>query len=355
MFFNNNSNNSFDNQNNTSENRSVNYNTNYNTNYNKGMSSGCLVALGVVLCIMFGMFLIFSFFVSLFSSEEETNTAQVEPYVEILTVEGTIQEGNVNSYGMAIGYQHQWTLDEIDRLSKDELNKGIILYINSPGGGVYESYELYTALQRYKETTENPIYVYMAQYAASGGLMAAMAGDEIYANLMTTTGSIGVIMSFLDTSGFLEKLGIEQVNIVSGPNKAIGAAKLTPEQEKILQDTVDEYYNTFVDIVSYSRSLDRNDVITLADGRTYTATQALELNLIDGIADYADFKSDMMSRVEFSDCELIEAGYTDTSFMTVFFSKLGITQLPQTNATELSQVLEIIEKSENSTITFTAK
>ncbi len=355
MFFNNNPNNNANNQNNPYENRSVNYNTNYNTNYNKGLSSGCLVALGVVLCVMFGMFLIFSFFVSLFSPSEEADNKQVEPYVEILTIEGTIQEGNVNSYGMSIGYQHQWTLNEIERLSKDELNKGIILYINSPGGGVYESYELYTALQRYKDTTENPIYVYMAQYAASGGLMAAMAGDEIYANLMTTTGSIGVIMSYLDTSELLEKLGIEQVNIVSGPNKALGSTKLTPEQEKILQDTVDEYYNTFVDIVSYSRSIDRSDVITLADGRTYTATQALELNLIDGIADYSEFKEDMMSRIEFSDCELVKAGYTDTSFMTVFFSKLGITQLPQANATELSQVLEIIEKSENNIITVDAK
>ena len=120
-------------------------------------------------------------------------------YIAIVRVEGTIQEQTQSSaLETSSGYQHDSTMNYIDELMDDPENKGILLYVDSPGGTVYESEELYQKLKEYKETTKRPIWDYMAHYAASGGYMVSMASDKIYANSNTTTGSIGVIMSGYD-------------------------------------------------------------------------------------------------------------------------------------------------------------
>ena len=136
---------------------------------------------------------------------------------------------------------------------QDSNNKGILLYVDSPGGTVYESEELYLKLQEYKETTDRPVWDYMAHYAASGGYMVSMASDRIYANPNTVTGSIGVIMSGYDLTGLYEKLGIRYVSITSGANK--DSSQLTNEQIAIYQTQVDEYYNKFVNIVAEGRDM----------------------------------------------------------------------------------------------------
>ena len=168
----------------------------------------------------------------------------------------------------------------------DSNNRGILLYVDSPGGTVYESEELYLKLKEYKETTGRPIWDYMAHYAASGGYMVSMAADKIYANPNTTTGSIGVIMSGYDMSGLYEKLGIRYISITSGENK--DSSKMTDSQIDIYQEQVNEYYNKFVDIVAEGRKMTADDVRVLADGRTYTANQAKENGLIDEISLYDD-------------------------------------------------------------------
>ena len=115
-----------------------------------------------------------------------------EDYIAIVRVEGTIQEQSGSStLEASSGYQHDSTMNYIDELMDDSNNKGILLYVDSPGGTVYESEELYQKLKEYKETTKRPIWDYMAHYAASGGYMVSMASDKIYANSNTTTGSIG--------------------------------------------------------------------------------------------------------------------------------------------------------------------
>ena len=113
----------------------------------------------------------------------------VNDYIAIVRVEGTIQEqADTNAFGEAVGYQHVTTLDYIDNLIADSSNVVILLYVDSPGGTVYESEELYLKLKEYKEKTGRPIWDYMAHYAASGGYMVSMAADKIYANPNTTTG-----------------------------------------------------------------------------------------------------------------------------------------------------------------------
>ena len=215
-----------------------------------------------------------------------------EDYIAVVDVMGTIQEQTETSwFEEAEGYQHITTLDYIDNLIDDPDNQAILLYVDSPGGTVYESEELYLKLLEYKEVTGRPIWGYMAHYAASGGYLVSMACDKIYANTNTTTGSIGVIMSGYDLTGLYEKLGIRYVSITSGENK--DSTKLTEDQISIYQSQVDEFYNKFVKIVSEGRNMSVDQVKALADGRTYTAQQALDKGLIDEIALYEDMASDM--------------------------------------------------------------
>ena len=219
-----------------------------------------------------------------------------EDYIAIVKVEGTIQEQTQSSaLETSSGYQHDSTMNYIDELMDDPENKGILLYVDSPGGTVYESEELYQKLKEYKETTKRPIWDYMAHYAASGGYMVSMASDKIYANSNTTTGSIGVIMSGYDMSGLYEKLGIRYVSITSGKNK--DSSKFTDEQIAIYQDQINEAYDEFVKIVADGRGMSVDDVKKLADGRTYTAKQAKQNGLIDEISLYPDMKDAMSKKL----------------------------------------------------------
>lgn len=189
-------------------------------------------------------------------------------------------------------YQHQPTMDRIDQLMEDEENQGIILYIDSPGGELYQSDELYLKLLQYKETTGRPIWAYTASEACSGGYYVAMASDKIYSNRNGILGSIGVIMTMEDYSGFMEKMGIKEIQIVSGPNKAMGSgtAPLTEEQLAIFQGMVDESYEQFVEVVADGRKMSEDEVKKVADGRIYSARQAKSVGLIDEISTFDEMK-----------------------------------------------------------------
>ena len=147
--------------------------------------------------------------------------------------------------------------------------------------------------------------------------MISMASDKIYANPNTTTGSIGVIMSGYDMSGLYEKLGIRYISITSGENK--DSSKMTEEQIAIYQGQVDEYYNKFVSIVSEGRGMTEEEVKALADGRVYTANQALNNGLIDEISLYEDMTMAMCSELgvyEFYEPE------TELDFFTSLFARI---------------------------------
>ena len=177
---------------------------------------------------------------SMLTGDYEFN-APMTDYIAVVKVEGTIQQQmeSTGLFAVTEGYQHTTTMEYIDRLMEDSNNKGILLYVDSPGGTVYESEELYLKLMEYKETTGRPIWDYMSHYAASGGYMTSVAADKIYANPNTVTGSIGVIMSGYDMTGLYEKLGIRYISITSGENK--DSSQMTEEQIAIYQEQVDEY------------------------------------------------------------------------------------------------------------------
>lgn len=254
---------------------------------------------------------------NIFSSVEEEASAPSEDYIAIVEVVGTIQEETEDLLYSSGSYLHTTTMDYIDELMEDKYNKGILLYVDSPGGTVYESEEMYLKLKEYKEVTKNPIWVYMAHYAASGGYMVSMPGDKIYANPNTTTGSIGVIMSGYDLTGLYEKLGIEYVSITSGDYK--DSSQLNDEQIALYQEQVDEYYGRFVEIVAEGRNMSEKEVKKLADGRTYTAKQALKHGLIDEIALFEDMKDAMSKELKVDEFYLEENDSLEDEWMSFFF------------------------------------
>lgn len=214
-------------------------------------------------------------------------------YIAALYIEGTIQQVNVD-------YDQNWLLSTISTIKKDKKNVGIAIFINSPGGAVYQTDDVYLALEDYK-TTGRPIYVYQGPMAASGGYYISCAGNKIYANRNTLTGSIGVIAGqSMDMTGLLDKLGIKSETIYAGKNKNMGNynAPFTPEQKAIMQSIADECYEQFVKIVAKSRDMTYDQAAKLSDGRIYTANQALTNGLIDAIGSW-DFMLNDMSENEF--------------------------------------------------------
>ncbi len=211
-------------------------------------------------------------------------------------IEGVIEKENAT-------YNQKWLLETIEKVTDDKRNVAIILFIDSPGGGVYQSDEVYKAILNYKEETKRPVYAYFASLAASGGYYIGCSADKIIANRNTLTGSIGVIAgNFTDATKLLEKIGVKSETIHAGKNKTMGSitTPITDEQRAIMQSIADECYNQFVDIVSESRHLDRETIVKYADGRIYTAKQAKEAGLIDEIAFYEQVE-EILKETEFKD------------------------------------------------------
>ncbi|EID85334.1 signal peptide peptidase SppA, 36K type [Treponema sp. JC4] len=213
-------------------------------------------------------------------------------YVAAIYIEGVIQEENQN-------YNQKWLLSTIKQLKNDKRNQGIVLFLETPGGAVYQADEVYLALQDYK-TSGKKVYAYMGSMAASGGYYIACAANEIWANRNTLTGSIGVISAqFVDISSLLKEKGIRTAIIHSGKNKAMGhmTEAYTQEQLDIMQSICDECYDQFTSIVSTSRQMPLAEVRTLADGRIYTARQALENKLIDHVDSWENCLANFTEKV----------------------------------------------------------
>lgn len=213
-------------------------------------------------------------------------------FIGVVNVVGEIGASSSNSFSTTDSYNHDLNMNYIDAMEKSKKNKGIMLYVDSPGGAVYQSDELYEKLMEYKAKTNRPIWAYFASEACSGGYYISMASDKIYANRNCWTGSIGVIVSLTNCKELYDKLGIKEIDITSGKNKAMGSAglELTDEQYTILQSLVDEAYDQFVGIVAKGRNMDEASVRKIADGRIYSAKQGKEINLLDEIGSYEDEK-----------------------------------------------------------------
>jgi protease-4 len=164
---------------------------------------------------------------------------------------------------------------------KDPQVVAVVLRIDSPGGGVAPSQELYEEVVRLREV--KPVVASLGNIAASGGYYVAAATSLIVAAPGTLTGSIGVIMDFRQLQGLAEKIGITDQVVKSGPYKDIGhpLRPMTDNERKLLQGMVDDVYGQFVDAVATGRKIDPARVRALADGRLYSGAQAKEAGLVD--------------------------------------------------------------------------
>lgn len=177
---------------------------------------------------------------------------------------------------------------KIKKFREDETVKAIVLRINSPGGAVSPSQEIYREVR--KTIEKKKVIVSMATLAASGGYYIAAAADGIVANKGTITGSIGVIMSYTNFREIFEKIGLVPVVFKSGQFKDMGSPvrKMTESEKTLLQELVNSIHQQFVKDVADGRNMDIVKISALADGRIFTGEQAKELELVDRIGNLED-------------------------------------------------------------------
>ncbi|MEJ2365195.1 MAG: signal peptide peptidase SppA [Deltaproteobacteria bacterium] len=182
----------------------------------------------------------------------------------------------------------QPNIEELAKFRGDGSIKAVVVRIESPGGGVSSSQELYEEIRRTAQ--EKPVVVSMGSVAASGGYYIACAAQKIYANPGTITGSIGVILQFTNFEELLKKIGFRMEVVKSGPYKDVGnpGREMTPEERAYLQKLVDNVHQQFVRDVARGRHMKVEKVREVADGRIFTGEQAMELGLVDELGDLKD-------------------------------------------------------------------
>ena len=179
-------------------------------------------------------------------------------------------------------------IEQLKDYSKDSSVKAIVLRINSPGGAVAPSQEIYREILKIKKTKK--VVASMGAVAASGGYYIAAPADKIVANEGTLTGSIGVIMELPNISGLMKKIGVETQVIKSGRHKDLASVfkSLTPEERKILQTVLDDVHDQFIEAVAESRGMNADEIRKLADGRIFTGRMAREIGLVDELGNLED-------------------------------------------------------------------
>ena len=260
-------------------------------------------------------------------------------YIAKIFITGVIQEENKT-------YSQKWLLNTISALEKDDNNKGIILFIDSPGGSVYESDEAYLALLQYQKSNK-PVWAYMGSLAASGGYYISCGAQYICANRNTLTGSIGVIAGeSVDLTELMANLGIKSKTFTAGRNKNMlnYNSPLTEEHEQIMQSIADECYEQFTSIVALNRKIPIRDVKELADGRIYTAKQALNLKLIDKICNFDEAVTEMKSKLNMENINVIDYQYSPKLNWYDFLSNAFANINPLVQTTE-SKVLDLISSN----------
>ncbi len=203
------------------------------------------------------------------------------PAVAIIPVEGPIVEGRSRGLEPSTVAAADDIIAMIRAAKHDKSVKAVVLEVNSPGGGIVPSDRIYQALK----DMNKPVVVLMRDLAASGGYYISMAGDYLYANPYTLTGSIGVISTFPNASELLKKIGLQMTVVKSGKVKDFGSPyrEMTPEEKAYWQHVIDQAYDHFVKIVAENRHLPVGKVRELADGRVYTGTDAKDLGLVDAL------------------------------------------------------------------------
>ncbi|MDO9391146.1 MAG: signal peptide peptidase SppA [bacterium] len=180
------------------------------------------------------------------------------------------------------------TVNLIKKYRDNSAIKAIVLRVQSPGGGVAASQEIYQAVKNARSV--KPVVCSMGEVAASGGYYIACACDSIVANPGTLTGSIGVIMEFMVAEELIKKVGLKFEVLKAGQNKDLGSPfrQMTPEERALLQSMIDDVHGQFIEAVAEGRQLSPDSVRSFADGRVFSGRQALALRLVDKMGTLED-------------------------------------------------------------------
>ena len=227
------------------------------------------------------------------------------------------------------------------KAADDPRVKGVVLRLDTPGGEVTASDVIYNEILKFRKNTGLPVVALAMGTAASGGYYIASACDYFMAHPSTITGSIGVISIYPNISALLDKLGIEMRVIKSGARKDSSSLfrEMTEEDRKIFQSVIDEMYEKFLDVVHSARKdkLSRSELENLADGRIYTASQALEAKLVDGIGYIDEALDHVKSLASIRDAKVVTYTYYPKSKTNIYAAALKQPSL--FDLSELKQLL----------------
>lgn len=265
--------------------------------------------------------------------------------IVVLTVNGIIQDLGQTPFMSSLTYNHALFLQMIEEAAKDQTVDGIILHINSPGGGVVESAEIHEKIVEVQEEYNKPVYVSMGNTAASGGYYIAASADKIVAHPATITGSIGVIMESINVSELAENYGIDFNTIKSGKYKDIlsSTREMTNEEEALLQTIIDEMYMDFVQVIVDGRDMTEENVLELADGRIYTGKQAHENGLIDALGTLDDTIDLMIDEQDLVNAQVVEYEYSFNWFDMLSVSLRNVLK----SDSEILDLLTVLRESDS--------
>lgn len=203
-------------------------------------------------------------------------------------VSGSGQIAVVEIYGAI--YDPTTPVRQLEKWGERSDIEAIVVHINSPGGGVAASQEIYEAIERVRREDGKIVVVSMSSVAASGGYYIACGADVIVSNPGALTGSIGVILQYPTFGELMEKVGVRMETIKSGELKDVGNPSRRPTEAEtlMLRSVILDTYEQFVDVVARGRGMEKEDVYPLADGRIFTGLQAYNLGLVDTLGTFRD-------------------------------------------------------------------
>lgn len=272
---------------------------------------------------------------SLFPSEKPLQEKLIEGQgrakILILDLSGIISmKGEPGLLGKKSGSQLIDITDALNKAGKDPAIKAVVVRINTPGGAVAASDFIYHEISRFKEKKKVPVYAYITELGASGGYYAAMAADEIAASPGAVTGSIGVIALKFNIQGLMQKVGVADETFKSGEMKDFLSPfrPTTPAERKMFQSLIDDLFSRFLNVVYENRKkfLTREEIAALADGRVFTASQALQAKLIDRVS-YLEDEIDRLKKViNVKEAKVVTYGQQDSIKSTIYSGGSGDTR-----------------------------
>ena len=212
----------------------------------------------------------------------ETAAGLTKPSIAVMDISGQI-------------FESASAIETLKKLKNNPLVEGVIIRVDSPGGAVAPSMEIYD----YILNLGKPVYAAMGSVAASGGYLISLGADSIYAEPSTITGSIGVIMNLVNTQELMDKIGVKSVVLKSGAYKDAGspAREMTEQDKKVLNDVLMDMYYQFTDIVIQRRGMAKEKVMALADGRIYTGRMAQKEGLVNHLGSWRKAAEDMKDKL----------------------------------------------------------